>query len=257
MSQPLPGAARPPLPRREIASRGSTWIGLLALCRVSNLPTVWMNVVAAIVLSGAADPFAAAVLLLTSMSAFYTSGMAFNDVFDAAVDEKTQPYRPIPSGQVTMGQAMFFAVGLLVVGLATLLATPYPSAVVPGLALGVAIIVYDRYHKTCSWAVWVMASCRLLVFLVCAWAMTGTIAVAVALGGAVQFVYTLLLTVAARWENQRGQPYAWPLVPRLIAGMCLVDGLFLAVVETPAWLVPAVAMAVLTRWAQLWLVRGD
>ena len=258
-------SALPPLPDEKPASRAVSakagrsirWTGLLALCRVSNLPTVWMNVTTAVVLSGAAEPVSGGVLLLVSLSAFYTSGMAFNDVFDAAVDEETQPYRPIPSGQVTLGQAMTVAIGLLVVALACLLATPFPSSVGLGVVLGVAIVVYDRYHKSFSWAVLVMASCRLLLFLVCAWAMVGSLPVLVVLAGAVQFTYTLLLTVVARRENQRGRPYAWPLVPWLIAGMCLVDGVFLAFADSALWLLPAIALAALTRLAQRWLVRGD
>lgn len=233
------------------------WTGVLALSRASTLPTVWMNVITAVVVSGSADPLNGGVLLLASMSAFYTSGMALNDVFDAAVDEHDQPYRPIPSGQITLTQALAFAVGLLAIGVAVLLATPFPTAVVPGLALGIAIVVYDRFHKSHPWTVVVMASCRLLVYLVCGWAMTGTLETLVVVAGTLQFAFTLAVTVVARREGQRQEPYEWPVVPYLIAGMCLVDGLFLAAVEGPLWLLPALGFALMTRAAQKWLPLGD
>src|SRR5256885_8345847 len=43
--------------------------------------------------------------LMASSAALYTAGMVFNDVFDYAIDAKERPFRPIPSGQVSMRSA--------------------------------------------------------------------------------------------------------------------------------------------------------
>ncbi len=251
--QALPGEPA----RTPRAGDGNLWFGLLALGRVSNLPTVWMNVLTAVLLSSATAPFSGVVVLLLSMSAFYTAGMTLNDVFDADFDAISQPYRPIPRGQVTMRLAVLSGVILLVGGLALLIATPFPSAAVLGLVLAATILAYDRFHKASPWTVVLMAACRLLVFGVCAWAMTGAISAPVAFAATIQFVYTLGLTALARRLNQRDQPSPQPLVPRLIAGMCVVDGLTLTLAGRPEWLVPATLMAFLTRWAQKSWVRGD
>ena len=64
-------------------SRGKT---VLAICRVSNLPTVWMNVLTAAVLSGMGVELSSLSLLLLSLSCFYCGGMCLNDVFDRSFD---------------------------------------------------------------------------------------------------------------------------------------------------------------------------
>lgn len=235
------------------------WRGLLALCRVSNLPTVWMNALTAVVLADPPMPASAgtAALLAVALAAFYCGGMALNDVFDAEEDARSQPYRPIPAGLVTKSRARALATLLLLLGPALLLAAPFPTAVIPGLLLLAAIYGYDRYHKAHPATVLLMAACRLLVFAVSAWAVAGAVTPVVLAAGTVQFIYTLSVTLVARWEGRRGRAYSWPVVPNLLAAMALVDGLFLTVVASPLWLLPAAAAAALTRLGQRFVVRGD
>ena len=66
-------------------ARHKAW-AVLSLCRVSNLPTVWMNVLAAALLTGVALEFAEILLLAFASSAFYTFGMCLNDLFDRESD---------------------------------------------------------------------------------------------------------------------------------------------------------------------------
>ena len=72
---------------------------LLRLGRVSNLPTVWTNVLAATVLAGGAWQNARTALVLVAMSLFYVGGMYLNDYFDRAIDARERPDRPIPGGR--------------------------------------------------------------------------------------------------------------------------------------------------------------
>ena len=71
----------------EKRSRGRAY---LLLARVSNLPTVWSNVLAGLVAGSAIQDSnmqpATLALLLLSASAFYTGGMFLNDAFDAPFD---------------------------------------------------------------------------------------------------------------------------------------------------------------------------
>ena len=54
----------------------------------------------------------------------------------------------------------------------------------------------------------------------------------------------------------RGKPYSGPVIPRMIAAMALVDGILLAIVVSPVWLLAGIALALMTRFGQRY-VRGD
>src|ERR1700753_1071510 len=93
------------LPGRRSAQGGIITGGLslstaLRLGRISNLPTVWTNVAAGIVLSGAPVRAWPTLLLMLSLSFFYTAGMFLNDAFDRDFDRRNRPQRPIPAREV-------------------------------------------------------------------------------------------------------------------------------------------------------------
>lgn len=228
----------------------------LALCRVSNLPTVWTNVLAALVLSGAGWTARTYLLLALSISCFYSGGMCLNDLWDAPVDRAEKPWRPIPSGRVSVYVAAAAVVLFLAVGVGALLLAPHPAGTLAGIGLCFVIVAYDRYHKQQWWSVFVMAACRLLVFVVCGLALTGVLGEAVVLGGLVQFLYVLALSRVARHEGERGSPFAFPVVPALIAGVSMVDGAMMALVSSPIWLAAGAGGAGLT-WTANRFVRGD
>jgi 4-hydroxybenzoate polyprenyltransferase len=228
----------------------------LALARVSNLPTVWMNVLAAAVLATGGLSLGPYLLLAAALSAFYAAGMVWNDVVDRTLDAVAKPERPIPSGRITVGAARVFGSALFAVGLALLLAAPHAGALGPGLALVALIAIYDRYHKAHPATVLAMAGCRVGVFVVTAWALAGGVPGDVWIGAAASFVHTALVSVVARVENARGSPFPFPAVPAFIAAMSLTDGAVLAWLRDPAWLLAGLAAAALTWAAQRW-VRGD
>jgi 4-hydroxybenzoate polyprenyltransferase len=229
---------------------------LLAICRVSNLPTVWMNVVSAVVLASPAEFGYAPPLLCLSMSAFYCGGMALNDLLDRHVDARHQPFRPIPAGRVTVGEARVLTGALFVTALLPLLLVPHPGALGWGFALLALIVTYDHFHKQIAAMVVVMAATRFLVFVTSAWAVAGTVAPAVVAAATVQLLYTLLVSLVARHENTRGRRFGAPVIPWMIAGMALLDGTVLALLVAPSWLAAGAAAALLTRVGQRY-VRGD
>ena len=85
---------------------------LLRLGRISNLPTVWTNVLASSVISGGARADQLG-LLLAAMTAFYIGGMYLNDFFDRAVDARDRPGRPIDAGEITASAVSIVGFGLL------------------------------------------------------------------------------------------------------------------------------------------------
>lgn len=229
---------------------------LFALCRVSNLPTVWMNVLTAALLARHDAPPPAIALLMIACSASYAGGMALNDYFDREYDARTQPFRPIPAGRIGEKRARALAAGLLAVGFGLLAFAPEPTSLLPGLALLAAIYAYDRWHKEFAGSVFLMASTRTLVFVVTSWAITGAVPPLVLVAGGASFLWTLSVTVVARWEGRRGRPYAFPVIPWMIAAMSLLDGFLLAIFVEPGWLFVGLGMMAATRFGQQY-VRGD
>ncbi|KJK12517.1 hypothetical protein UB46_40720 [Burkholderiaceae bacterium 16] len=244
---------------------------VLSLCRVSNLPTVWMNVLTAAALSGgvsdavwedagnsqAAAPALLVVLLAFALSCFYCGGMALNDLCDLEHDRLHQRYRPIPAGRITAGHARAVTLALFASALACLLPVPHRAGLVAGVMLLFVIWVYDHFHKRHRSTVFAMAGARLLVYVVTAFALTGGISTVVGIAAFVQAAYVLLLTVVARHEGHTAAGrYRWPVIPWMLAAMPLLDGVVLAVLADPAWLLVGVVGTGLTCAGQRY-VRGD
>lgn len=228
----------------------------LDLCRVSNLPTVWTNVLAAVVLSGEEISWSLCALLALSLSLFYSGGMCLNDICDVGIDRLKRPFRPIPSGRATLRGAWRFTVLLFTSGLSLLAAASPPPAIFAGIILILLIIAYDTLHKALYLSIFLMAACRLMVFVVSALAVAGSVSSNVAFAGCLQFGYVLLISVVARHENRRGGPYPIPLVPIMLAGISLLDGIVMAVAVSLVWLGAGISGAALTLTGQRF-VRGD
>lgn len=189
----------------------------LRLGRVSNLPTVWTNTLAAVALSGETIAPSALVACMSAMSTFYVAGMILNDAFDADYDSIHRPARPIPSGVVSKRSA--FGVGLVGLLLACagvgMLASrsdvPVGVATALAAALGALIIAYDAYHKNNPLSpVW-MGACRALVYLTAAYSVSGRLAEAVLAASALQWSYVIGLTYAAKQEDLAQPRSFWPV----------------------------------------------
>ena len=144
----------------------------LKLGRVSNLPTVWSNVLTGTALAGSAAADCRLLLLVVSLSLFYVGGMFLNDAFDHAFDAKARPERPIPSGQVSAIQVHAVGFGMMGVALALLAWVGYryqpPTQwrpVAGGFALAAAIVFYNWHHKNNPLSPLIMGVCRTLVYL--------------------------------------------------------------------------------------------
>lgn len=191
----------------------------LRLGRVSNLPTVWTNVLAGAVLSGREPTGPVLAALAVALSLVYTGGMYLNDAFDREVDARERPERPIPSGLIGAGQVFAIGFGLLAAGVGGVAvaaaASPAPgawTAVVAALALAGAVIYYDARHKRNPLSPVVMGICRVLVYLTAALAVAGRLGPAVAAGALVLLAYLIGLTYVARQETLTEVGNLWPLL---------------------------------------------
>lgn len=98
--------------------------------------------------------------LPVASAALYWAGMALNDYADQAVDALERPERPIPSGQVSPGQALVVAGGLTVSGLALAAAGGGRDALRIAAPLAGMIWAYDWWLKRTPAGPVGMAACR-------------------------------------------------------------------------------------------------
>lgn len=194
------------------------WRTALELGRVSNLPTVWTNTLAGVVLVGGTLGDARLPLLLVALSLFYVGGMFLNDAFDREFDAHHRRDRPIPSGQVAAATVFQAGFGLLAAGLALLAwlglgvanGTGWPP-VAAGVALAACIVFYDGYHKQNPLSPLVMGLCRMLVYIVAAVAIAGEPSRTVFAMGLLLLAYLIGLTYAAKQEHLDRLGNLWPI----------------------------------------------
>ena len=194
------------------------WQVALRLGRVSNLPTVWTNVLTGVALVGAPSFDARLPLLVLAMTLCYVAGMFLNDAFDRTIDARERPERPIPSGQVSATTVFTGGFTLLAIALVLLLWCGYGfregtqwRPVLAGLVLVATIIFYDLYHKQNPLSPVVMGLCRVMVYLTAAYAMTTTPPTAVFLAALLLLSYLIGLTYVAKQENLDQIQHLWPL----------------------------------------------
>jgi 4-hydroxybenzoate polyprenyltransferase len=160
-----------------IATRAAALpVTLLRLGRVSNLPTIWTNVLAGAVLGGSDWRRWQLGLVFVAMSLFYVGGMYLNDYFDRAIDARERPNRPIPSGAIKASAVAAIGFGLLGGGFILIAAVGPPAAIATAALLGAVIVAYDFHHKTNPLAPFVMGACRALVYAATA-AIAGNISI--------------------------------------------------------------------------------
>ena len=221
----------------------------LRLARISNLPTVWSNVLAASVLAGGMD---ASGLLQTAfaMSFLYVGGMFLNDAFDRDIDTRERPKRPLPSGIVAPLAVWAGGLGFLLFGVVILAAFGLYAGLA-GLALAAVILIYDAWHKDNPLAPLVMGACRALVYVGTA-AAAGAAPTAQVLGASLALLaYVAALTYAAREEasDRVGSwwPFAFLALPVARALACgSVDGVTLLLAALTAVII-GIALWLLRR----------
>ena len=195
-----------------------TWADALRLGRVSNLPTVWTNMLAGIVLAGGAVLEAQSLVLFVAMSLFYLGGMYLNDAFDAEIDARERPERPIPSGRVSRGLVFAFGFAMLAVAVAlvAVIAARFAPAgplwpVASALGLATAIVLYDLYHKRNPLSPVIMGLCRMLVYVTAGLCIVAPLPARLSIGAVLLLCYLIGLTYVAKQENLGKVENLWPL----------------------------------------------
>jgi len=194
---------------------------VLVLGRVSNLPTVWSNCLAAWLLGGS-GPWLRFGVLAVGATLVYTGGMFLNDAFDVEFDRRYRPERPIISGQVSARFVWSSSVAFLALGGLCLCALGPTAALFGGVLVG-TVVTYDAVHKRTSWAPILMAVCRFLLYLVAASGAAGGSGSPAALRAVGLAAYVIGLSYVARQESTGGKVVRW-LVPLLFLPIAIALG---------------------------------
>jgi len=234
-----------------------TWTVALKLGRVSNLPTVWTNMLAALVLSGGGLADTKVLPLLIALSLFYIGGMYLNDAFDAEIDARERPERPIPSDQVSRATVFGLGFAMLGGGLAILvwIGTRFGSGTglwpaVGGLGLAAAIVFYDWFHKANPLSPVVMGLCRVLVYVTAGLCVVVPLPEPLLIGAGLLLSYLIGLTYLAKQENLGEVKNLWPLL--FLAAPAVAGGIY--TLERPTTGVFWLAFVAWTGVA-LWFVK--
>lgn len=212
----------------------------LSILRISNAPTVVSQVCAGAAVGCYALPFGTTlplgtlVLVLVGVLLSYLAGMILNDVCDAHIDAAERPDRPIPSGRISLFTARFVGGSMLLIGISMLAVAS--SATLPwAIVLGVCILAYDILHTPSAASFVFMASCRGLVPLIAAFAISSNAdwsILAWTTGAA--FVFIALVSITARNE---------------MTGFGLIA-------RAAAWSLPVAVCAPLGMWGALTIDPG-
>lgn len=253
------------------------WRAWVALARLSNLPTVWSNVLVGLALGHVAldrvvpmsngarpwvaahEPFELGAMLrhggamLIAMSLVYIAGMILNDVFDLHWDRARRPGRPLAAGRIPVRTAAGAAIALLI-GALLLLMIAYARWPLMALAaaLVAAVLGYDWLHKRWAGAAVLMGASRAGVYLTAAavvaspmretwWHTVGP--VALLMGG-----YVVVVTFIAARETARELGARRWLAVLLFVTPLLALLVMPAVPGEGAWLQLAVVGAMVGGW---------
>jgi 4-hydroxybenzoate polyprenyltransferase len=150
-------------------------LGFAQLLRLPNVFTAFADIALGAAVTAAILPSAplafwvAMTLVALASGCLYLAGMVWNDVFDRAEDAVARPFRPIPSGRVSVRSAVLLGIALLALGmgLAALAGLPghaqwnhEPLAYAIGIT--VAVLLYDGGLKRTPIGPVAMGSCRFL-----------------------------------------------------------------------------------------------
>ena len=141
---------------------------LFAYAQLLRLPNVFSAVadvcLGALAVEALPEQWPVVVLLVMASVCLYSAGMVWNDYFDFDQDYRERPFRPLPSGKISLRTAVILgiallAAGVLLAGLAGFVNESYLPLVF-SLVLVACILFYDAGLKHTSTGPIAMGACR-------------------------------------------------------------------------------------------------
>jgi 4-hydroxybenzoate polyprenyltransferase len=198
----------------------------LQLVRAPNLFTVPGDPLAGYLLASAGGARVSGALFwaIAASLCFYTYGLVLNDLADLAEDRRERPFRPLPSGAVSL-RAAVEAEGILAVTAIFLSILAGGSALLIGVALLFAVTFYDGIGKKIPvFAQLNMGACRGLSVLMGAAAAGRMFAPKAIIAAAVITVYIAGVTSLSRYETKF--PKLPPMIGSLIRALLFIQAAF-------------------------------
>lgn len=233
---------------------GSAVFAWLELVRLPNVFTAWADVAMGFLITRSqftVDDRLPLGLLIAASSSLYMAGMALNDAFDAELDARERPERPIPSGRISLGAARRAGWSLLVIGV--LLATAAGVVVqsvwpaVAGLVLAGCVVLYDRWLKPTPFGPLGMGLCRVLNVVLGMSAATAALEPVHGMAAAAIGVFIAGVTWFSRSEARKSNR-GW-----LLAALAVILGGLGLMAWMPAWAEPGTLVVDVgqSRWKML------
>ena len=213
------------------------------LGRVSNLPSVWTNCLAAWMVNASVSdalllmpeksdfffpPDNVLLYLLVGASFCYMGGCTLNDAMDKDFDDQHNPNRPIPSAKISLSQA--WLLGLIQLGLGGVLLIIGAECSPLWIALLLlSILSYDWIHKKWAGGVFIMGGCRLFLWLGAATVgMETDIAPQTWGWGLALYGYVVGISLYAKNESiNKEEPHRVAIFLLFLPSLCALGGLVL------------------------------
>jgi 4-hydroxybenzoate polyprenyltransferase len=127
-------------------------IAYLQLMRPANITTAWADILLGYAAAGALSlginhlDFAVLGWLILATTGLYGGGVVFNDVCDANLDAVERPERPLPSGRISLAEAIALGMILLIVGIVAAAMVSQLSALL-AVIIAITALIYDIWGK--------------------------------------------------------------------------------------------------------------
>ena len=172
MSSPIRPEFEPLGKEEKPLPRPSTVLAWLRLMRLPNVFTAIADVAMGyLFVHRSVHDWRQLACLIGASACLYTAGMVLNDLFDLQVDAKERPFRPLPSGKISVPSAMALGWALLSIGVAlgwlagflpgATTELPWRSGVMASL-LAACVVAYDGFLKQTPIGPVAMGACRFL-----------------------------------------------------------------------------------------------
>jgi 4-hydroxybenzoate polyprenyltransferase len=162
-------------PLNETETQSAPRSPILPWLRLMRLPNVFTAIadvaMGYLFVHRAVDNVGKFACLIAASATLYTAGMVLNDLFDLEIDAKERPFRPLPSGQISVPAARALGFALLAIGVVLgwlagflpgpLVESPRRSGLIAS-ALAACVVAYDTFLKKTPLGPIGMGACRFL-----------------------------------------------------------------------------------------------
>jgi len=215
----------------------------LQLIRAPAVFSAASNIIAAqLIVTGGRPLWSDTFLLIAISACLYAGGMVLNDCFDVEQDRRLRPFRPLPSGRISLTAAWSLAAALLATGL-SLSALMGETQFLIAVILTVCIVAYDGFAKDRLLGSAIMGTCRYLNWIL------GLSTTALSLTNLLiplpVFFYVAALTTLSLYETGGSGrvKHVWVIMVGLLLATVMFPLLVLAEVFTNLWVFPLLAVA--------------